>query len=184
MKTDVIRDCVARQLSGLWNLPKPQRRAQLAELRRGVGHQPGDLPALWGSFLSELPKELWGKENTTGECREPSEAEWAVYLALTLYALHQQGEENVSMNEKGCTLGRAVRQLAQNSVTAAQDWTHNLRGMIQLLRRDGLKLDYPQLAAELYQFQFPEGAANVRLQWGRDLYRMNADTPETEEKEN
>lgn len=205
MKTDVIRDYVARQLNGLWSLPKPQRRAQLAELRRGVGRQPGDLPALWGSFLSELPRELWGKESTTGECREPSEAEWAVYLALTLYALHQQGEENISMNEKGCTLGRAVRQLAQNSVTAVQDWTessvlrrfnalatadsmpevsHHLRGMIQLLRRDGLKLDYPQLAAELYQFQFPEGAANVRLQWGRDLYRMNADTPETEEKEN
>ena len=29
-----------------------------------------------------------------------------------------------------------------------------------------------------------ERAANVRLQWGRDLYQMNADTPETEEKEN
>ena len=51
MITDAIHDYVAGQLSGLWSLPKPQRRAQLAELRRGVGHQPGDLPALWGSFL-------------------------------------------------------------------------------------------------------------------------------------
>lgn len=121
MITDAIHDYVAGQLSGLWSLPKPQRRARLAELRRGVGHQPGDLPALWGSFLQELPKELWGRETAAGECREPSEAEWAVYLALTLYALHQQGEENVSMNEKGCTLGRAVRLLAQNSAAAAQD---------------------------------------------------------------
>ena len=104
MITDAIHDYVAGQLSGLWSLPKPQRRARLAELRRGVGHQPGDLPALWGSFLQELPKELWGRETAAGECREPSEAEWAVYLALTLYALHQQGEENGSMNEKGCTL--------------------------------------------------------------------------------
>ena len=155
MITDAIHDYVAGQLSGLWSLPKPQRRARLAELRRGVGHQPGDLPALWGSFLQELPKELWGRETAAGECREPSEAEWAVYLALTLYALHQQGEENVSMNEKGCTLGRAVRLLAQNSATAAQDWTessvlrrfntlatadsmpevsHYLRGMVQLFR--------------------------------------------------
>ena len=113
MITDAIYGYVVGQLSRLWNLPKPQRRARLAELRRGVGHQPGDLPALWGSFLQELPKELWGRETAAGECREPSEAEWAVYLALTLYALHQQGEENVSMNEKGCTLGRAVRLLAQ-----------------------------------------------------------------------
>ena len=77
MITDAIHDYVAGQLSGLWSLPKPQRRAQLAELRRGVGHQPGDLPALWGSFLQELPKELWGRETAAGECREPSEAEWA-----------------------------------------------------------------------------------------------------------
>ena len=81
MITDAIHDYVAGQLSRLWSLPKPQRRARLAELRRGVGHQPGDLPALWGSFLQELPKELWGRETAAGECREPSEAEWAVYLA-------------------------------------------------------------------------------------------------------
>ena len=56
MITDAIHDYVAGQLSGLWSLPKPQRRARLAELRRGVGHQPGDLPALWGSFLQDLPK--------------------------------------------------------------------------------------------------------------------------------
>ena len=110
------------------------------------------------------------------------------------------------MNEKGCTLGRAVRLLAQNSAAAAQDWTessvlrrfnalatadsmpevsHYLRGMVQLFRGNEpkLKLDYPRLAVELYRFQLPDQAANVRLQWGRDLYQMNADTPETEEKE-
>lgn len=165
MITDAIHDYVAGQLSGLWSLPKPQRRARLAELRRGVGHQPGDLPALWGSFLQELPKELWGRETAAGECREPSEAEWAVYLALILYALHQQGEENVSMNEKGCTLGRAVRLLAQNSAAAAQDHREQRPaplqrtghsgfhargvplppGMVQLFRGNEpkLKLDYP-----------------------------------------
>ena len=53
----------------------------------------------------------------------------------------------------------------------------------------GAKLLYllpllPRLAVELYRFQLPDQAANVRLQWGRDLYQMSADTPETEEKEN
>ena len=205
MITDAIHDYVAGQLSGLWSLPKPQRRARLAELRRGVGHQPGDLPALWGSFLQELPKGLWGRETAAGECRKPSEAEWAVYLALTLYALHQQGEENISMNEKGCTLGRAVRLLAQNSAAAAQDWTessvlrrfnalatadsmpevsHHLRGMIQLLRREGIPLDYPQLAEDLYQYQFVNGAPNVRLRWGRDLYASPTEKTKENEKEN
>ena len=76
MITDAIHDYVAGQLSGLWSLPKPQRRARLAELRRGVGHQPGDLPALWGSFLQELPKELWGqgkrRQESAGNHRKPS----------------------------------------------------------------------------------------------------------------
>ena len=34
MITDAIHDYVAGQLSRLWSLPKPQRRARLAELRR------------------------------------------------------------------------------------------------------------------------------------------------------
>ena len=111
------------------------------------------------------------------------------------------------VSQLGCTLGRAVRRLAEQTVASGQDWTessvlrrfnalatadsmpevsHYLRGMVQLFRGNEpkLKLDYPRLAVELYRFQLPDQAANVRLQWGRDLYQMNADTPETEEKEN
>ena len=200
MKTQDVKLYAAQQLHRLQALPDNQRRAELAKLRRGIGHAPGELPELWGCFLLGMPESFQGRS-------APSAAEWAVYLALTLYAQHQQGEENVSMNEKGCTLGRAVRLLAKNSATAAQDWTessvlrrfnalatadsmpevsHYLRGMVQLFRGNEpkLKLDYPRLAVELYRFQLPDQAANVRLQWGRDLYQMNADTPETEEKEN
>ena len=105
----------------------------------------------------------------------PSAAEWAVYLALTLYAVHQQGNDR-PMNCPGNTLGRAVRQLAERN-SAGQDWTeasvlrrfnalataeeitalsHHLRGMIRLLRAakdGGIPLDYPQLAADLYDLQ-------------------------------
>ena len=200
MKTNEVKACVTRQLRRLQVLPEPQRRAELAELRRGVGRQPGDLPALWGALLADMPEQLQGSNG-------PSKAEWAVYTALTLFALHQQGEAGVSMNQPGRTLGGAVRQLAVSSVAPGQDWTessvlrrfnalatadsmpevsHYLRGMVQLFRGNEpkLKLDYPRLAVELYRFQLPDQAANVRLQWGRDLYQMNADTPETEEKEN
>ena len=199
MKTNEVKACVTQQLRRLQVLPEPQRRAELAELRRGVGRQPGDLPALWGALLADMPEQLQGSNG-------PSKAEWAVYTALTLFALHQQGEAGVSMNQPGRTLGGAVRQLAEKTA-AGQDWTessvlrrfnalatadsmpevsHYLRGMVQLFRGNEpkLKLDYPRLAVELYRFQLPDQAANVRLQWGRDLYQMNADTPETEEKEN
>lgn len=180
MKTNEVKACVTRQLRRLQVLPEPQRRAELAELRRGVGRQPGDLPALWGALLADMPEQLQGSNG-------PSKAEWAVYTALTLFALHQQGEAGVSMNQPGRTLGGAVRQLAEKTA-AGQDWTessvlrrfnalatadsmpevsHHLRGMIQLLRREGIPLDYPQLAEDLYQYQFVDGAPNVRLRWGR-----------------
>ena len=207
MKTQDVKLYAAQQLHRLQALPDNQRRAELAKLRRGIGHAPGELPELWGSFLLGMPESFQGRS-------APSAAEWAVYLALTLYALHQQGEENVSINEKGCTLGRAVRLLAQNSAAAAQDWTessvlrrfnslataeeiteisHHLRGMIQLLSaaKDGaIPLDYPQLAVDLYELQctdprYTQIPANVRLRWGQDLYRETKKaSSEEEEKEN
>ena len=157
MKTNEVKACVTQQLRRLQVLPEPQRRAELAELRRGVGSQPGDLPALWGALLADMPEQLQGSNG-------PSKAEWAVYTALTLFALHQQGEAGVSMNQP--------------------EVSHHLRGMIQLLRREGIPLDYPQLAEDLYQYQFVDGAPNVRLRWGRDLYASPTEKTKENEKEN
>ena len=119
------------------------------------------LPDLWGGLLQGMPASFYG---TNG----PSHEEWAVYLALTLYALHQQSNDTVCVSQLGCTLGRAVRRLAEQTVARGQDWTessilrrfnalataeeiteisHHLRGMIQLLRAakpDSIPLDYPQ----------------------------------------
>ena len=196
MKTQDVKLYAAQQLHRLQALPDNQRRAELAKLRRGIGHAPGDLPELWGSFLLEMPESFQGRS-------APSAAEWAVYLALTLYAVHQQGNDR-PMNCPGNTLGRAVRQLAERN-SAGQDWTeasvlrrfnalatadsmpevsHHLRGMIQLLRREGIPLDYPQLAEDLYQYQFVDGAPNVRLRWGRDLYASPTEKTKENEKEN
>lgn len=197
MKTNEVKKCAARQLDRLQNLPEPQKRAELAELRRGVGRRPGELPALWGSFLEQMPEELQGRDG-------PSAAEWAIYLALTLYALHHQGATAGAMNQPGRMLGGAVRKLAEKT-SSGQDWTessvlrrfnalatadsmpeisHHLRGMIQLLRREGIALDYPQLAADLYRLQFVDSAPNVRLNWGRELYAMSAEKNKENEKEN
>ena len=204
MKTQDVRMYTEQRLHWLWALPDNQRRAELAKLRRGVGRAPGDLPELWGSFLRGMPEDFQGRSG-------PSHAEWAVYLALTLYAVHQQGNDQ-PMNCPGNTMGRAVRQLAERN--AGKDWeessvlrrfnalataeeiteiSHHLRGMVQLLSaaKDGaIPLDYPQLAVDLYGLQctdprYTQIPANVRLRWGRDLYceTKNASSEE-EEKEN
>lgn len=203
--TQAIKDDVSRRIWRLWNLPESQRRAELAKLRRGIGHRPGELPELWGAFLQDMPEAFL-------EGKESSHAEWAVYLALTLYALHQQSNETVCMSQSGNTLGRAVRKLAEQQARAAGlDWTassvlrrfnalataeeiteisHHLRGIVQLLRNGDIPLDYPQLAADLYGLQCndprcPQVPANVRLQWGQDLYRNEQpESSGTLEKEN
>ena len=118
------------------------------------------------------------------------------------------------VSQLGCTLGRAVRRLTEQTVASGPDWTessilrrfnalataeeiteisHHLRGMIQLLRAakpDSIPLDYPQLAVDLYGLQCdaPQLAqlpANIRLRWGQDLYRYEKnESSETQEKEN
>ena len=115
MKTQDVRTYTEQRLRWLQNLPDNQRRAELAKLRRGVGHRPGELPELWGSFLLGMPEGFQGNNG-------PTAAEWAVYLALTLYAVHQQGNDQ-PMNRPHSTLGRAVRQLAERNTSAGQDWT-------------------------------------------------------------
>lgn len=104
MKTQDVKLYAAQQLHRLQALPDNQRRAELAKLRRGIGHAPGELPELWGSFLLEMPESFQGRS-------APSAAEWAVYLALTLYAMHQQGNDRL-MNWQhtgacGAATGRA-----------------------------------------------------------------------------
>lgn len=156
-------------------------KAQLAQLRRGVGKRPGELPELWGVFLKDMPEELMGKSG------EPSYAEWAIYTALTLFALHQQGHsEPMHAEGEGNRLGRAARRLVQDeddeekirmklSIVARSDdmeeISYHLKTIVQLLGNSDVRLDYVDLAKDLYWFQFGDYADRIRLKWGQDFYR-------------
>ena len=191
MKT--LTSYVSGRLRALEQLPEHPQKAALANLRRGVGAAPGEMPELWGFFLEEPPPEMESRDGA------PTRGEWAVYLALTLYALHQQGraprQEGENMQKEGETLGRAVRRLVKpgeapedssvlrrfNALATAgsmAERAHHLRGIVQLLRAQGVPLDYVQLAADLYLLQSPAAAPHVRLCWGQDFYGA----PKTDEK--
>ena len=120
---------------------------------------------------------------------EPSKAEWAAYLTLTLYALHQQGHdmEKENMQREGIGLGAAVRRLvpdgevAENSSVFSRFQTlatssdikelaYHLRGIIQLLNQGRIGLDYVRLSEDLYQYQFDGSRDGVRLKWGRQYF--------------
>lgn len=157
----------------------------LAELRRGIGKEPGEMPQLWGYYLHSMPEEFYGET-------EPSRAEWAVYVALTLFALHQQGKnpQTEPMQKDGQSIGKALSYLVHSeddleritrrfniiaTASSVEELFHYMRSAIQLLRGEHIGLDYAKLAGDIYCFQFPELISNVRLRWGQDFYRRKLD---------
>ena len=158
------------------------QKAAYAQLRRGVGCCPGDIPQLWGLLVRDLPEDMMSRNGA------PSREEWAISTVLTLYAFHQQGKDPAqqSMNCTSQGLGHALTKLVSpgedegrilrrfDQFATASDMmeavTH-LRGIVGLLKAQGVGLDYPRLAGELYLFQSYEGAKQVRLTWGEDFYR-------------
>jgi len=158
-------------------------RAVLAKLRKGIGKKPGSMPELWDVTLGDLPEELLSKSE------EPTYGEWAVYTALTLYALHQQGKhlKTQSMNKEGVFFGTAIRKLVDHDQSNNDAFTRRfhlaamsdsferfswqLRGLIQLLRAKEIPLGYGAMTEDLFWFQFPDKRDMIRLKWGQDFYR-------------
>lgn len=163
-------------------------KAQLASLRRGVGKRPGEMPELWGMFLQNMPEELMSKYG------EPTCEEWAIYTTLTLFALHQQGHsEPMYESNENSHLGCAVRKLVHNDdeeerisfklglVADSEDMaelSYRLKTIVRLLSNEAIKLDYVDLAQDLYFFQKERSTNNVRLKWGQDFYRIKEDRKE------
>lgn len=158
-------------------------KGELAQLRRGIGKKPGELPELWGLLFEDLPENLMSKT------AEASKIEWAVDITLSMYALHQQGSDIGSPNVQNdkTSLGKAIGKLVHNGddkervirrfnifATAAdiQECAHYLRGLVQLLRSEDIPLNYPSLVRDLYAYQFSDGQAKIRLRWGRDFYSV------------
>ena len=161
-------------------------RATLAKLRHGIGDVPGANPDIWAETLAELPEELLSKSNA------PTAGELAIHTALTLFALHQQGSDIKTdcKHQDKYSLGRAIRNLADKkgegggdaikrrfntAVTSEsiEEFSHHLRGLVQLLKAEGIALDYKQLTRELYWIQFPDMRDRLRLHWGQDYYRYS-----------
>lgn len=168
--------------------PKSQTyAASMAKLRRGVGKRLAEAPESWSVVLPYVPDELL---STSYDGFKETEAESAIFTALTLYAVHQQGSDS-SVNIQGISFGSALGKLKNqdnelaitrrfNSIVTSSEITelaHHARGLVQLMKASGknIGLDYPQFAKDLCNFQYPDGRRNVILRWGQDFYRINKD---------
>ncbi|MBQ8093836.1 MAG: type I-E CRISPR-associated protein Cse2/CasB [Clostridia bacterium] len=180
-----------RQIEHIFSMPDSEYRATLARLRRGIGHEPGDLPELMGYYLLSMPESLLDSHG--GISKELN----ACYGALTLFALHQQGHPKVErMNVPDIRFGTAIARLAEKNedlprvqnrfnIMATSDdlpeLMHHVRGIIQILSDKKIPVDYAGLAEAFYDYQFAERRASVRLKWGMDFYRASGKKEEEKE---
>ncbi|MBG7704668.1 type I-E CRISPR-associated protein Cse2/CasB [Streptomyces sp. MC1] len=162
--------------------------AALARLRRGAGKEPHQVPDLLGLIDTGL---LYGPLPSGWAPREEdlTQAEDAVHVALTLWALHQQskstGMHQPDSRERPLGLGAGVRRLMPagdidetvlKRLVRAGTAPHlaglaqRLRDIVVLLRREDIALDYALLADQLYRWQQPGGRDAVRRLWGRSFH--------------
>ena len=177
---------VSRLQAGYLRRPPSSRaRADLARLRRVVGHEPGaDIEILDLTTDPDAPRPTQD---------EPTVDERAIHVALTLYAVHQQSQErrmHVPGQSFGSALGRlryvegeenpgVVRRFqALGTATDFAEVAIHARALVTLLRGAGQGFDYGLLARDLVALQDPRRAQGVRLAWGRDFFRTRATAPD------
>ena len=182
----LAKNYVAKRLN-IWKSHSDLANGELARLRRSIGKKPGEVPQIWDVLFDDFPQELMSNNE------EPTYAQWAVSIVLSLYALHQQGKDikTNAMHVDGIShrLGRAVRELIEGesneetirnrfnvfaTSSGISECAYHLRGIIQLLKAKDIPLDYISLTEDLYKFQFSDRADGVRLRWGQDFYRKTS----------
>lgn len=172
--------------------PDPKAVAALAQLRRGIGRQPGFDYGL-DNHLGLSDEQL----ATIGD-RVPdsgaADAEHAKHAAVTLYALHQQSQRE-HMHVDGTGLGRAVRELAKVSsgpegvrrrfaalgtAISFDETLYHLRSLVVMLREHRIPLDYGLLADDLRLLRKPHGRESIQAIWGREFYRSKPESTDSE----
>lgn len=139
-------------------------RGALADLRSGLGKEPGEMARVHKHVAPYLPKERYNDR-------------W-YYLIATLFGTFPQQRE-------GRSLGAAFRALRRKSDSTEtrfvallnahpEDLDKHLRHSVSLLKSNEQPFDWFRLFDNLLQWDHPEG--HVQLRWARDFYQSNPDS--------
>ncbi|MEU9273070.1 type I-E CRISPR-associated protein Cse2/CasB [Streptomyces sp. NPDC048251] len=158
-----------------------QAGADLAALRSGAGREAGTVPAMWPFYQTRIATLL----RTKGALTRGLVAEHA---ALTVFGVHQQSRD-ASMHVPGLTPGAACRLLliqdekrdrtaierrlgALLTSVDATELAQHLRGLVSLLRRARIGMDYDAVQHALRYWddlQRPDEQSRIRTRWDRDF---------------
>ncbi|MGO2723397.1 MAG: type I-E CRISPR-associated protein Cse2/CasB [Lactobacillus sp.] len=197
-----ITRCTAQIINRLYNHGNLDK-AVLAGIRDATDFNSQRAQVIWPLMLAGLDKH-WLSQNG-----HPTKAEIAVYTALRFYAIHQQGNEhcvyaprqqNDDESAPGVPLFKslATLRLRDDARTALDRRVKALLGttninsainamthLVEILKKAnaGTKIDYAQLAEDLYWYQFDYEQANrTRLRWGQQYYQVQTNITKLEGK--
>ncbi len=152
-----------RFIGNLLNLAKEgeEDRGALADLRSGLGKEPGEMARVHKHVAPYLPER-------------DNHDRW-YYLTATLFGAFPQ-------HRKGSSLGAAFGPLKRKSDSIEarfvallnadpDDLGDHLRHAISLLRAYEQPIDWFRILKDLLQWDHPDG--HVLLRWARDFYRRN-----------
>lgn len=148
----------------LLNLAKEgqEDRGALADLRSGLGRQPGEMARVHQHVVPYLPEQRYNDH-------------W-YYITATLFGAFPK-------HRSGCSLGAAFAPLRTKSDSMEarfvallnahpDDLDDHLRHVVSLLKTHDRPLDWYQLLDDLLQWGHPEG--HVQSRWARNFYRNNS----------
>ncbi|MFJ7263919.1 type I-E CRISPR-associated protein Cse2/CasB [Streptomyces globosus] len=157
----------------------------LAVLRKGLSRPAGTVLEMFPFYTCEV-------DDFAARRGEVSAAQEAEHIALALYGLHQQSQEQ-PMHRDGIGLGRAMRALRLHertsedavdarfqqafSATSTAALQLRLRGLVTQLRDIRQPLDYSRLAADILLWNRPDSRNRVRRRWGLDYHARPQKTP-------
>lgn len=169
-----------------WRQSTPGRKSQtareLAQLRSVRGKLPEDAGNAWNVIFAGLSTDLYWENGKT------SREEWAVFIAFVLFAVQAQGrlpDEDTGKDIQGCSLGRAFGQLAVQKEDDTRVWNYmnrllrktkitelktELFRVCSLLTQANIRLNYGELAEDLYQWQNQRLRPIVRHRWAQTFY--------------
>ncbi len=169
----------------------------LAALRQSLGRDPGTDPRIWDLTMEEVESRYEPRGSASVE-------EWAVHIALTSYALHQQSQ-TAPMHVPGESFGKALLSLCQMkereregaskgvrrrlnalvTASSSKEFQHHLGALIRMLRSERIGFDYAAFAGQIVWFLNPRTRKSAQLQWARDFSRLSStrlSTPTSETK--
>lgn len=150
---------------------------ELAALRNSLGKSYENAPDVWPIIIPFLPDEFIGRGTPTYE-------EKAIYNALQLYALGQQGSAKVENDGHSRNMGAALgafrtddsvsldrRFNAMITSSSYYEFFQHMRHLFKLGKSKGsLKVNFPKLAEDLFLYQMGRNR-QIGLSWAKDYYR-------------